>query len=87
MWRATLVAETGYTPRCGGNCCELLYSEAGLWADFSDNSLPPDSWLGRDYPDAYDVALDLRTGIVVRCLPIDGPAPSPWLENDIIDAP
>lgn len=83
-WRATLVAEPGYAPRCGGNCCELLYSEAGLRADFTDDDDVPPGWGGRTYPDAYDVALDVQTGIVVRCLPIGGGADAPWLENDIL---
>jgi hypothetical protein len=85
-WRAFLVAEPGYDPRCGGNCCELLYSEAGLMADFGgDRSRVPESWLGRDYPDGYDVALDVQTGVVVRCHPVGGAADAPWLENDIIE--
>lgn len=43
-------------------------------------------WRGRDYPDAYAVALDVATGIVVRCLPIGGPEHAPWLENDILSS-
>jgi hypothetical protein len=85
-WRARLVAEPGYLPRCGGNCCELLYSEAGLMSDFSDDpSQVPEKWRGRVYPDAYDVALDVETGIVVRCHPIGGEDGAPWLENDVLE--
>lgn len=84
-WRADLRAEQGYAPRCGGNCCELLYSEAGLRADFDDEGDIPDGWRGRDYPDHYDVALDVQTGVVVRCLPVGGEPDSPWLENDILE--
>ena len=86
VWRARLVAEDGYEPRCGGNCCELLYSEAGLLADFRDLSEVPERWRGRTYPDAHDVALDVETGIVVRLHPVGGDDTAPWLENDIIAA-
>ena len=85
-WRARLVAELGYQPRCGGNCCELLYSEAGLRADFPDPEDVPEGWRGQNYPEAYDVALDVATGVVVRCLPIGGAPDAPWLENDILES-
>ncbi len=85
VWRADLRARAGYQPRCGGNCCELLYSEAGLLADFSSRADVPESWRGREYPDHYDVALDAETGVVVRCQPVGGPHDSPWLENDILE--
>ncbi len=84
-WRAQLRAVPGYDPRCGGNCCELLYSEAGLRADFPDPADVPETWVGRAYPDRYDVALDVQTGVVVRCLPVGGPSDAPWLENDILE--
>ena len=86
-WLARLVAEDGYDPRCGGNCCELLWSEAGLRADYSDDlSRIPEGERGRTYPEAYDVALDVETGIVVRLHPVGGDATAHWLENDIIAA-
>jgi hypothetical protein len=84
-WRADLRALPGYDPRCGGNCCELLYSEAGLRADFPEPDDVPEPWRGRSYPDHYDVALDLGTGVVVRCLPVGGADDAPWLENDILE--
>jgi hypothetical protein len=84
-WRADLRALPGYDPRCGGNCCELLYSEAGLRADFPDVEDVPESWRGRVYPDHYDLALDVQTGVVVRRLPIGGPDDAPWLENDVLE--
>lgn len=85
-WRARLVAEEGYEPRCGGNCCELIYSQAGLHADFWDDlSRVPEDWRGRRYPDAYDTALDVGTGVVVRLHPLGGDADGPWLENDILE--
>ncbi|NPC98828.1 hypothetical protein [Nocardioides sp. zg-DK7169] len=84
-WRADLRALPGYDPRCGGNCCELLFSEAGLRADFEDDEEVPERWRGRTYPDHYDVALDVQTGMVVRCLPVGGPDDAPRLENDILE--
>ncbi|WP_432477531.1 hypothetical protein [Nocardioides sp. GXQ0305] len=84
--RARVVAGPGYEPRCGGNCCELLFGEAGLQADFDDPSRVPADLRGRVYPAGYDVALDVATGVVVRCLPIGGDGRAPWLENDIVDA-
>lgn len=85
VWRADLRALPGYQPRCGGNCCELLYSEAGLMSDFEGPDEVPEKWRGRSYPDHYDVALDVQTGIVVRCLPVGGSDDASWLENDIVD--
>ena len=35
------------------------------------------------YPEGYDVALDVGTGVVVRCHPVGGDADAPWLENDL----
>ncbi|GAB3770897.1 hypothetical protein FB382_000301 [Nocardioides ginsengisegetis] len=84
-WAARLVPRLGYDPRCGGNCCELLWSEAGLRADFPSDDDVPAAWRGRDYPSAYDVALDAVTGIVVRSHPVGGTG-APWLENDIVSA-
>jgi hypothetical protein len=83
-WRADLRAVVGYAPRCGGNCCELLYSYAGLLSDFDEDDLPARS-RGREYPDHYDVALDVETGVVVRCRPVGGPPDAAWLENDILE--
>lgn len=84
-WRADLRAELGYEPRCGGNCCELLFSEAGLLADYESMDEVPESRRGRDYPDHFDVALDAQTGIVVRCVPVGGREDAPWIENDIVE--
>lgn len=84
-WRADLRALPGYLPRCGGNCCELIYSEAGLRSDFTRPEDVPEAWRGRLYPDHYDVALDAATGVVVRCRPVGGPPDAPWLENDLLE--
>jgi hypothetical protein len=86
VWRARLAAVEGYEPRCGGNCCELLYSEVGLRCDFPNPDDVPEEWRGRPYPDGYDVALDAATGVVVRSHPVGGdPARAPWVENDILE--
>ena len=45
----------------------------------------PEEWRGRTYPEAYDVALDVQTGVVVRCLPVGGAEDASWLENDILE--
>lgn len=85
-WRAELRALPGYEPRCGGNCCELLYSEAGLHADFADDlSRIPEERRGRRYPDAHDVALDVGTGVVVRLYPVGGERDAPWIEVDVLE--
>jgi len=84
-WRADLRALPGYDPRCGGNCCELLYSEAGLMSDYGSLDEVPDDLRGRTYPDHYDVALDVETGVVVRCLPVGGEPDAAWLEVDILE--
>ncbi len=75
-WRADLRALPGYEPRCGSNCCELLWSEASWYADFRGGEDPdpdaPPIPEGTVFPDDYDVALDVQTGVVVRCLPVGG---------------
>ncbi|WP_372729636.1 hypothetical protein [Nocardioides sp.] len=82
VWRALLEAQPGYA-RCGGNCCELLYSEASLLREYADDlSRTPEDLQGRVYPDGYDVALDVQTGVVVRCLPVGVDGRAPWLEVD-----
>lgn len=87
VWRADLRARPGYEPRCGGNCCELLWSEAS-W--FSDDDGPDDPHAtpvppGTVFPDHYDVALDVGTGVVVRLHPVGGTAGRLWLEVDIVE--
>ena len=70
-WFARVAAEEGYEPRC--TCCPLLWSavteraEAAVggptWAD-----VHPDV----AYPEAYDVGLDVQTGIVVSLDDVGG---------------
>ena len=72
VWRAEVRAEEGYDPRCGGSCCELLWSDVSRRGGSLDPGDVPPVPPGTVYPDAYDVALDLQTGVVVRLAPIGG---------------
>lgn len=64
-WWARVSARGGYDPRC--TCCPLLWSEVSARADAEASGdlawRPPP---GTSYPEAYDVALDVQTGIVVE---------------------
>lgn len=75
-WRATVAASTGYQPTCG--CCPLLWSRAADLLEYGD-AAP----MGRDYPIAFEVALDLATGIVVELIPIGGESPHDTLDVEI----
>jgi hypothetical protein len=85
VWRAFLRAEEGYRPRCGGNCCELLWSDVSRRCEFDDPEDAPRARPGTTYPDCYDVSLDVQTGVVVRCLPVGAPVDHAWLEVDILE--
>jgi len=65
-WRATVRAVDGYDPRCF--CCALLWSEVSerLDCEAGGEAYVPSG----PYPDAYDVALDLHTGVVTELRPI-----------------
>ena len=77
-WRPSVRALPEYDPRC--SCCPLV------WSEVSDRYEHDDSWVPtREYPDHYDVALDVQTGVVVRCLPVGGDPNAAWLENDILE--
>lgn len=86
VWRADLRPQPGYDPRCGGNCCELLWSVVSWHCEDegpgSDNyrEIPADT----RFPEHYDVAIDVQTGIVLRSLPVGG-RDAPWLRIDIIE--
>ena len=71
-WWARVRPEEGYEPRCG--CCPLLWSpvsDRDEYAGGGDARLwtwqPPP---GTVYPEAYQVALDVRTGVVVELVPV-----------------
>lgn len=75
-WRASVRALPDYDPMC--SCCALIWSAISDAYEF-------DSPQQRSYPDHYDVALDVQTGVVVRCTPVGGAPDSSWLENDILE--
>jgi hypothetical protein len=59
-WWACVRPVEGYDPRC--SCCPLLWSEISDDLEYGERR----ERYSRDYPDAYDVALDVQTGIVVE---------------------
>ncbi len=65
-WWARLRPEEGYDPTCG--CCPLLWSFISDRDENADEH-ERDTWrppTGTVYPEAYDVALDCQTGVVVE---------------------
>lgn len=81
-WWATASAEEGYDPRCG--CCPLLWSAV---SDRDERGGDPD-WVPPDpatYPTAYEVGLDVATGVVVSLAGVDGPDGSPAFEVDLLE--
>ncbi|MFC7494747.1 MULTISPECIES: hypothetical protein [unclassified Nocardioides] len=81
VWRAEVRALEGYEPRC--SCCALIWSEVSDTLELGGRA----GWtpVKEKYPDHYDVALDVETGVVVRCLPVGGDADAAWFENDILE--
>jgi hypothetical protein len=80
-WEARVVALEGYDPRCG--CCPLLASEIADFYEYDDGSgiwKPPP---GTSYPDAFEVALDVDTSVVVRCEAIGGDRPGVGFDVEI----
>jgi hypothetical protein len=81
-WRARLVAEPGYEPRCG--CCPLLWSEISVLAEYGDEPDRLARFDAEGYPEAHDVALDVQTGVVVSLEPVGvGPSRRPGFELEI----
>jgi hypothetical protein len=68
VWWARLRALEGYDPRCG--CCPLLWSEVAARAEYGDEPGRLEQFAARGYPDAHEVALDVRTGVVVSLQPV-----------------
>lgn len=75
-WWASVRALEDYDPRC--SCCALI------WSAVSD-SYEYDEPQQRQYPDHYDIALDVETGVVVRWVPVGGGPAASGLENDILE--
>lgn len=67
-WRARLVPRRGYEPRCG--CCPLMWSEVAAVAEYGDEPERLARFAAEGYPEAYDVALDVQTGVVVSLVPV-----------------
>ena len=74
-WTARLVPEPDYDPTCG--CCALLRSEISDRLENDDDWVPP---AGSTYPWAYDVGLDVESGIAVFVRAIGVPAPDTTYE-------
>jgi hypothetical protein len=70
VWRARARPEEGYDPRCG--CCPLLWSEIAALAEYADEPDRLAQFAARGYPEAHEVALDVRTGVVVALEPVGG---------------
>ena len=72
VWRAVVRPLAGYDPWCG--CCPLLFSLHSQRAEHGDEWAPSP---GERYPTAYDVALDVGTGVVVSTRALDHERP--WM--------
>ena len=70
VWWARVRPLDGYDPRCG--CCPLLWSEVAALAEYADEPDRLEQFAARGYPEAHDVALDVRTGVVVVLEPVGG---------------
>jgi hypothetical protein len=85
-WWATVRPEEGYEPRCG--CCPLLWSFISERDESASHGDDVGAWeppSGTVYPEAYDVALDVRTGVVVAVDPM-GPSSLPaWHRLELLE--
>lgn len=77
VWRARARAVDGYDPIC--SCCPLVLGEVSERLEHGDR-VPV-----RPLPEAWDVAVDVATGIVVGDHPV-GSWPWGGFENEILDA-
>jgi hypothetical protein len=68
VWSARLRPVEGYEPRCG--CCALLWSEVAAVGEYGDEEDRLARFRAEGFPDAFDVALDLQTGVVVSLEPM-----------------
>ena len=82
-WWAHVAAAPGYEPRCG--CCALLWSEV---SELAEQVVGGVTVREHDpavvYPDGYDVALDVDTGVVVVLRPRGGDHAHLWFEVDVV---
>lgn len=83
-WWARLAPVVGYEPRCG--CCPLLLTEVSEREEAEASDTPWAEWSrGVVYPTAYDVGLDVETGIVTSLTPLDGERPDQAFEVEIAE--
>jgi hypothetical protein len=68
VWRARVRPEQGYEPRCG--CCALLWSEVAAVGEYGDEPDRLARFRAEGFPEAFDVALDLQTGVLVSLEPV-----------------
>lgn len=78
-WFARAVAVEGYDPRC--SCCPLLWGRVSDDIEYASGSRERSS---TDYPEAYDIALDVQTAIVVDVRPVGGRRSSGF-EVDVLE--
>jgi hypothetical protein len=67
-WWARVRADDGYDPTC--SCCPLLWSEVSHREDASSTGTEPTPPGGTVFPEAYDVGLDVQTGVAVTVHPV-----------------
>lgn len=77
-WRATVAPAEHYEPLCG--CCPLLWSRIADVLEYGDEAPA-----GRNYPIAFEVALDVQAAIVVELVPLGGERPNDTLDVEIHD--
>jgi hypothetical protein len=70
VWRARLRPTDGYEPQC--TCCPLLPNEPLARIEYADSPTHLAVIDATAYPTAFDVALDVQTGVVVEVRPVDG---------------
>ncbi|MFE7224904.1 hypothetical protein ACFU7D_08985 [Nocardioides sp. NPDC057577] len=83
-WWARAAPGEEYEPRCG--CCPLLWSRVTDWFEYGDGAPGWEPQAGTVYPEAYDIALDVATGIVVQLSPVGGSRPDHGFETTIHEA-
>jgi hypothetical protein len=81
--RARVRPTDDYEPRC--TCCSLLPTRRILMAEFENYPEGLARIEETDFPDAFDVALDVRTGVVVELDPIGGDGSHLMFSVDIHD--